>query len=60
MSAVIHAKQYGDKLKCIPLSADTVGNFLENIAKDLKKQIVEKITQCGRLAVQLDGSYRCL
>lgn len=56
MVEIIHGKQYGDKLKCIPLSANTVGRRIENIAEDLKKQVLEQITQCGRFAIQLDES----
>lgn len=56
MDEIIHGKQYGDKLKCIPLSANTVGRRIENIAEDLKKQVLEQITQCGRFAIQLDES----
>lgn len=51
MSEIIHGKQCGDELKHILLSADTVGRYLENIAKVLKKQISEKITQWERLAL---------
>uniref|UniRef100_K7GJS8 DUF4371 domain-containing protein n=1 Tax=Pelodiscus sinensis TaxID=13735 RepID=K7GJS8_PELSI len=54
MVEIIHGKQYGDKLKCFPLSASTVGRRIENIAEDLKKQVLEQIMQCGRFAVQLD------
>ncbi|CAM5136722.1 unnamed protein product [Natator depressus] len=54
MDEIIHGKQYGDKLKCIPLSANTVGRCIENIAEDLKKQVLEQIMQHGRFAIQLD------
>lgn len=37
----IHRKQYGDKLKCIPLSATTVGRYIENIPEDVKKKVLE-------------------
>lgn len=51
MAEKMLGKQYGIKLKCIPLSANTV---IENIAEDLKKLMLEQSTQCGRLAVQLN------
>lgn len=51
-----HRKQHVKKLKCIPLSANTVGSCRENIAKDLKKHILEKIMQCKSFAVQLTES----
>ncbi|CAM4541743.1 unnamed protein product [Lepidochelys olivacea] len=54
MDEIIHGKQYGDKLKCILLSANTVGRCIETIAEDLKKQVLEQITQHGRFAIQLD------
>uniref|UniRef100_K7FR34 DUF4371 domain-containing protein n=1 Tax=Pelodiscus sinensis TaxID=13735 RepID=K7FR34_PELSI len=56
MVEIIHGKQYGHKLKCIPLSANTVGRRIENIAEDLKKQVLEQITQCGRFAIHLNMS----
>jgi len=37
----IHRKQYGYKIKCIPLSANIVGRRIENIAEDLKKLALE-------------------
>ena len=56
MAAIIRRKQYGSKLKCIPLSANTVGRRIENIAEGLKKQVSVQITRCERLAVQLNES----
>lgn len=44
------------KLKCIPLSANIFRRHIENIAEDWKKQALEQIMQCGRFAIQLDGS----
>lgn len=52
----IHRKQYVKKLKCIPLSANTVGSCRENIVKDWKKHILEQIMQCKSFAVQLTES----
>lgn len=54
--AEIHRNQYSNKLKCIPLSAKSVGGRIENIAKDLKKHVLEQITQCRRFAIQLAES----
>lgn len=54
--AEIHRKQYGNKLKCIHLSPNTVGRCIENIAEDLKKQVLEQITQHRWLAIQLAES----
>lgn len=42
--AEIHRNQYSNELKCIPLSAKSVGGCIENIAKDLKKHVLEQIT----------------
>lgn len=52
MGKIVCGKQYGNKLKCFPLSANTVGRSIENIAEDLQKQILEQIMQCGRFVVQ--------
>uniref|UniRef100_K7F2Y8 DUF4371 domain-containing protein n=1 Tax=Pelodiscus sinensis TaxID=13735 RepID=K7F2Y8_PELSI len=51
MVEIIHRKQYGDKLKCIPLLANTVARCIENITEDLKKQVLEQVMQCGRFTV---------
>lgn len=56
MTEIMHGKQYGDKVKHSPLSANTVGKHVENTAEDAKKQALEQISQCGKLAVQLDES----
>lgn len=36
--------------------ANTVGRCIENIAEDLKKQVLEEMTQRGRFAVKLPES----
>lgn len=59
MTEITHGKQYGDKLKYIPLPANTVGKHIENTARDLKKQVVEQILQCGKFAVWQKEKYRC-
>lgn len=56
MVEIIHGKEYADKLKCIPLSANTIGRRIEIIADNLKKQLLKQITQCGKFAIQLDES----
>lgn len=56
---ITHGKQYGDKVKCIPLTANTAGKHIENTARDLKKQAVEQILRCGKFAVWQKEKYRC-
>ncbi|XP_009883235.1 PREDICTED: complement factor H, partial [Charadrius vociferus] len=41
MVEIIHGRQYGDRVKYILLSANTVGRCIENITKELKKQVLE-------------------
>lgn len=53
MVEIIHGKEYADKLKCIPLSANTVGRRIATIADNLKKQLLEQLTHCGKFAIQL-------
>ncbi|XP_030368476.1 protein PRRC1 isoform X2 [Strigops habroptila] len=43
-----------------PVSLDTVGRCIENIAEDLKKQVLEEMTQRGRFAVKLPESTGAL
>lgn len=59
MTETTHGKQYGDKVKGIALSANTVGKCIENTARDLQKQAVEQILQCGKFAGWQKGKYRC-
>lgn len=49
-------KKIDGKPKCIPLSANIFRRHIENIAEDEKKQALEQIMQCRRLAIQLDRS----
>lgn len=55
MTEVTHGKQ----LKCIAFSANIAGKCIENTARDLKKQAVEQILQCGKFAVWQKEKYRC-
>lgn len=56
IAEIIHTKQYGNKLKRTPLSANTVGRWTEDTDEDLKKQVLKQVKQCRRFAVQLDES----
>lgn len=47
---IVPAKQYINKLKCTPLSVNTVGRCIEDTDEDLKIQILEQVTQYGRFA----------
>lgn len=38
------------------MSASTAGKCTENTAEDSKKQVLEQISQCGQITVQLDES----
>ena len=53
---IIQAKQYGNKVQHTPLSVNTVGRCIGDTAEDLRKQVLEQITQCGRFPIQLDES----
>lgn len=54
--AEIYRKQYGNKLKCIALSGNTVGRCIEYTVEDLKKHVLEQIKHCSRFAIQLAES----
>lgn len=36
------------------MSVNNVGRCSEDIAEDLKKQVLQEVTQCERFAIQLD------
>lgn len=55
MAKIIHRRQYGDKLKRVPSSANSVGRHIED-TEDLKKQVLEQTTWCGKLAIQFGES----
>lgn len=42
MANTVFGKQYGNKPKCIPLPANTIGKLRENTADHLKKQVLEQ------------------
>lgn len=56
MVDIIHGKEYTEKLKAIPLSDNSVARRIEMIAEDIKKQLLEQLTLCGKFALQLDES----
>lgn len=49
MAVIIHRKQQRSKVKCIPLSANTVRKHIKNIAEGLKKQVSVQFTQWKRI-----------
>lgn len=49
LAEIMHRKQYGDKLTCIPLSVDTAERCRENNHEDLKTQTLEWIIQSASL-----------
>lgn len=57
----IQGKQYGNKLKCTkctPLSANTVGISTEDIGEDLKKEVLNQVTQAWEFCYIAEWKYR--
>lgn len=55
---ITQGKQYGNKLKCTPLSVNTDGRCTEDTDEDLKKQVLKQVTQRGSFAIQLSESTK--
>ena len=53
---MIHGQRYTDVLKKIPLSNDTVGRRISEISNDQCEQLIGRIKESSKFAIQLDES----
>lgn len=49
---ITQRKQYGDKYKHNPLSADSFRRYRENLAKVLKNEVLKELIWCVRFVLQ--------
>lgn len=56
MCAIMHGEKFGECLKSIPLSNDTVTRRIDVIASDIKNQLLPRLHVSPKFALQLDDS----
>jgi hypothetical protein len=56
MCKIIHGGKYGEALKTIPLSNNTVMRRIESMSKDIKEQLLTRIKCSPKCALQIDES----
>ncbi|XP_013776298.1 SCAN domain-containing protein 3-like, partial [Limulus polyphemus] len=54
MNEIIHGQKYADELRKIPLSNDTVGRQILEISNDQFEQLIGRIKESSKFAIQLD------
>nr|XP_014352015.1 PREDICTED: zinc finger MYM-type protein 6-like [Latimeria chalumnae] len=54
MCKVMVSEDTAQKLKAIPLSNDTVSRRIEELSRDIKCQLTERLCECEQFAIQLD------
>lgn len=56
MCEIIHGDKFGESLKSIPLSRDTVQRRIADLSEDIRAQLLTQIHKSGKFAIQLDES----
>lgn len=56
ITETIHGKKYADELRKIPLSNDTVARRISDISCDQFQQLIQRIKESPKFAIQLDES----
>ena len=54
MSQIVHGKKYGDDIRKIPLSNDTVAKRIAEIIDDQIEQLIIRLKKSPKFAIQLD------
>ena len=54
MSEIAHGKKYGDKIRKIPLSNDTVARRIAEISDDQLQQLLTRLKKSQKFAIQLE------
>ena len=54
MSELIHGNKYGDDIRKIPLSNDTVARRITEISDDQLQQLITRLKKIQKFAIQLD------
>ncbi|GFR14311.1 zinc finger BED domain-containing protein 5 [Trichonephila clavata] len=58
MSEIVHGKQYAAEISKIPLSNDTVSKKISDISNDQFQQLLMRLKDSSKFAIQLDESTR--
>lgn len=56
MSEIVHGKQYAAEISQIPLSNDTVSKRISDISNDQFQQLLMRLKESSKYAIQLDES----
>ncbi len=54
MTRAMHGEKISNTLLTIPLSNDTVGRRIQDMANDIKDQIIDRVRKSGRFSLQID------
>ena len=54
MSEIVHGKKYGDEIRKIPLSNDTVARRIAEDSDDQLQQLITRLKKSQKFAIQLD------
>jgi tetrahydromethanopterin S-methyltransferase subunit F len=56
MCEIMHGEKYGEALKTIPLSNNTVMRRIESMSEDIEEQLLTRIKSSPEFALQIDKS----
>uniref|UniRef100_A0A8C6S3X4 DUF4371 domain-containing protein n=1 Tax=Neogobius melanostomus TaxID=47308 RepID=A0A8C6S3X4_9GOBI len=56
MTRAMHGEKISQTLLTIPLSNDTMGRRIQDMAIDMKDQLIERVRENGRFSLQIDES----
>ena len=54
LSEIVHGKKYGDEIRKIPLSNDTVARRIAESSDDQFQQLITRLKKSQKCAIQLD------
>ncbi|XP_067143100.1 zinc finger BED domain-containing protein 5-like [Centruroides vittatus] len=54
MTSIMHGNKYGDELKTIPLSRDTVSQRISEMSRNIESEVIKRIQNSSVFALQLD------
>jgi hypothetical protein len=56
MCEIMHGEKYGEAVKTVPLTKNTVMRRMESMSKDIKEQLLTRIKCSPKFALQIDES----
>ncbi|GFW67875.1 protein FAM200B [Trichonephila clavipes] len=54
MTSIMHGDKYGNELKTIPLSRDTVSRRISELSRNIESEVIKRIQNSSVFALQLD------